>query len=90
LLAIIANERGAKDAVAYDEIVYLGFPFSVSEIFQQRNTNSSIAVSLGRVEEIQNLCNPVILISVRWWCKICRWYPITFEGSPEPSILKPE
>lgn len=56
LLAIIANERGAKDAVAFDEISYLGFPFSVSETFQQRNTNSSIAESLGRVEEIQNLC----------------------------------
>ena len=56
LLAIIANERGAQDAVVYDEITYLGFPFSVSETFQQRNTNSSIAGSLSRVEEIQNLC----------------------------------
>ena len=56
LLAIIANERGANDAVVFDEIQYLGFPFSVSETFQQRNTNSSIEQSLGRVEEIQNLC----------------------------------
>jgi len=56
LLAIIANERGATDAVVYDEITYLGFPFSVSETFQKRNTNSTIAESLGRVEEIQNLC----------------------------------
>jgi hydroxymethylglutaryl-CoA lyase len=56
LLAIIANERGATDAVVYDEISYLGFPFSVSETFQQRNTNSSIQESIGRVEEIQNLC----------------------------------
>ena len=56
LLAIIANERGAKDAVLFDEITYLGFPFSVSETFQQRNTNSSIAESLNRVEEIQGLC----------------------------------
>lgn len=56
LLAIIANYRGAEAAVAYDEINYLGFPFSVSETFQQRNTNSSIQESLGRVEEIQNLC----------------------------------
>ena len=37
LLAIIANERGAEDAVMYDEITYLGFPFSVSETFQKRN-----------------------------------------------------
>ena len=56
LLAIIANERGAQDAVAFDEITYLGFPFSVSETFQKRNTNSTIEESLGRVEEIQNLC----------------------------------
>src|SRR5690349_13219932 len=41
LLAIIANTRGAEDAVAYDEIHYLGFPFSISETFQQRNTNKS-------------------------------------------------
>ncbi len=56
LLAIIANLRGAKDAVKFDEIRYLGFPFSISEIFQKRNTNSTIAESLTRVEEIQNEC----------------------------------
>lgn len=56
LLAIIANTRGAQDACAFEEIRYLGFPFSVSETFQQRNANSSIAESLVRVEEIQNLC----------------------------------
>lgn len=56
LLAIIANQRGAEEAVVYDEITYLGFPFSISETFQQRNTNSSIAESFTRVEEIQNLC----------------------------------
>lgn len=56
LLAIVANERGAADAVVFDEISYLGFPFSVSETFQQRNTHSGILESLGRVEEIQNLC----------------------------------
>lgn len=56
LLTIIANERGAQDAVVFDEIAYLGFPFSVSETFQKRNTNSTIEQSLERVEEIQNLC----------------------------------
>ena len=56
LLAIIANTRGAEDAVAFDEITYLGFPFSISETFQQRNANSSISESLKRVEEIQSLC----------------------------------
>ncbi|MBK6331086.1 MAG: hydroxymethylglutaryl-CoA lyase [Bacteroidetes bacterium] len=56
LLAIIANLRAAEEAVQYDEISYLGFPFSISETFQQLNTNSSIAESLGRVGDIQKLC----------------------------------
>jgi hydroxymethylglutaryl-CoA lyase len=56
LLAIIANVRGAQDAVAFDEIAYLGFPFSISETFQQRNTNSSVAEAVKRVDEIQHLC----------------------------------
>lgn len=56
LLAIIANYRGAEAASVFEAINYLGFPFSVSETFQQRNTNSSIEESLGRVEDIQNLC----------------------------------
>lgn len=56
LLAIIANLRGAQDAVQFDEVSYLGFPFSISETFQIRNTNSTIAESLVRVEEIQQLC----------------------------------
>jgi hydroxymethylglutaryl-CoA lyase len=56
LLAIIANRRGAEEAVQFDEISYLGFPFSISETFQQLNTNSSIADSLQTIEEIQGLC----------------------------------
>jgi hydroxymethylglutaryl-CoA lyase len=56
LLAIVANLRGAEDACGFDEIKYLGFPFSISETFQQRNTNSSIEESAKRVEEIQLLC----------------------------------
>ncbi len=56
LLAIIANERGAGEAVVHEAITYLGFPFSVSPVFQMRNTNSSMEASLERVEEIQNLC----------------------------------
>src|SRR5258708_2879361 len=55
LLAIIANARGAQDACNFAEIDYLGFPFSISETFQQRNTNSSIQESLLRVEEIQKI-----------------------------------
>ncbi|MBS1563431.1 MAG: hydroxymethylglutaryl-CoA lyase, partial [Bacteroidetes bacterium] len=56
LLVIVANERGAEEAVQYDAVRYLGFPFSISETFQQRNTNSSIAASFKRVEAIQALC----------------------------------
>lgn len=55
LLAIVANERGAEDALQFDQIDYLGYPFSVSEVFQMRNTNASIEESLTRVERIQNL-----------------------------------
>lgn len=56
LLAIVANLRGAEDACAFDEIAYLGYPFSISETFQERNTNSGIEESLSRVEAIQDLC----------------------------------
>ncbi len=56
LLAIVANNRGAEEAVSFDEISYIGFPFSISETFQQLNTNSSIAESLQSVEAIQQLC----------------------------------
>lgn len=56
LLAIVANERGAEDAIQFEEIDYLGYPFSVSEEFQKRNTNATIEESLGRVEAMQNLC----------------------------------
>ena len=55
LLAIVANRRGAEDALMFDEIEYLGFPLSISEQFQQRNTNRSIADAMKTVEEIQNL-----------------------------------
>jgi hydroxymethylglutaryl-CoA lyase len=56
LLAIIANFRGAEEAAAFDEITYLGFPFSVSETFQLRNANKTVEGSLATVEEIQELC----------------------------------
>jgi len=56
LLAIIANKRGAEDAVAHKEITYLGYPLSISETFQQRNTNKSISVALEDVSTIQELC----------------------------------
>jgi hydroxymethylglutaryl-CoA lyase len=56
LLAIIANVRGAEDAIQFDEINYLGYPFSVSEEFQLRNTNATIEESFKRVEAISNLC----------------------------------
>jgi len=57
LLAIVANERGASDASKFDEIDYLGFPFSISETFQKRNTNSGIDESLVRVENIASIAD---------------------------------
>jgi hydroxymethylglutaryl-CoA lyase len=56
LLAIVANRRGAEEAVIYDEITYLGFPFSISPTFQLRNTNSTMEESMERVDAIQELC----------------------------------
>jgi hydroxymethylglutaryl-CoA lyase len=56
LLAIVANRRGAEDALSHEEINYLGYPFSISEEFQRRNTNASLDESLSRVEEIRSLC----------------------------------
>jgi hydroxymethylglutaryl-CoA lyase len=56
LLAIVANQRGAAEAAQFDEIAYLGYPFSISETFQIRNTNATIEESLVRVQEIQDIC----------------------------------
>jgi len=57
LLAIVANLRGVEEAVVHNEITYLGFPFSISETFQQRNTNSSIAQSMDTVKQMLELCD---------------------------------
>lgn len=56
LLAIVANVRGAEQALMHEPIQYLGFPLSVSETFQQRNTNKSIAEALTDVTHMQRLC----------------------------------
>lgn len=57
LLAIIANLRGAEQAASYSQIKYLGFPLSVSETFQQRNTNKSIGQAFEDVQRMQEICN---------------------------------
>lgn len=56
LLAIVANTRGAQDAVQKSAISYLGYPLSVSPTFQQRNTNSTIPQALSTIAAIQELC----------------------------------
>ncbi|MBL7750156.1 MAG: hydroxymethylglutaryl-CoA lyase, partial [Chitinophagaceae bacterium] len=56
LLAIIANLRGAEQAASFEQIDVLGFPFSVSETFQQRNTQASMETAIERVADIQDLC----------------------------------
>ena len=57
LLAIIANPQGAELASVYKEIQYLGFPFSISENFQMRNTHKTIAESLVTLQEILNIAD---------------------------------
>ena len=56
LLSVVANQRGAEDAMLFDEINYLGFPFSISPSFQLLNTNRNMEQSLKTVEAIQSLC----------------------------------
>lgn len=56
LLAIVANLRGAREASRHKAIRYLGFPLSISETFQKRNTNKSISEALNELEEIRNVC----------------------------------
>lgn len=56
LLAIVANHKGAEEAAKYPEITYLGFPFSISETFQQRNVNSGINQAFDTVKRIKELC----------------------------------
>lgn len=69
LLAIVANTRGAEEASRFEAIHYLGFPLSISETFQMRNTNKTIAEALSTLDEIQNICaqtrkTPVTYISM--------------------------
>jgi len=64
LLAIVANVRGAEDAIQFEEIDYLGYPFSISEIFQMRNTGKTIEESLAILDALLNIadkCNKEIV-----------------------------
>lgn len=56
LLAIVANERGAEQACTFEAIDYIGYPFSISETFQLRNTNTTIEGSLERTKWIAEHC----------------------------------
>ena len=57
LLAIVANLRGVEEAMVHQAITYLGFPFSISETFQQRNTNSGIEQSLHTIDQLLEHCD---------------------------------
>lgn len=85
LLAIIANTRGAEQAVSFPEIDYIGYPFSISETFQLRNTNATIEESLERLQDILALASrhnkkTIVYISMgfgnpygdRWSAEICQ------------------
>ena len=65
LLSIVLNKRGALEASFCDEIKIIGYPLSISEIFQKKNSNKSISSSLDLIDDIQNLCikkNKTLLI----------------------------
>jgi hydroxymethylglutaryl-CoA lyase len=57
LLVIVANERGAEQAVSFDNVSFIGFPFSISESFQKRNTNQGIEDALLRLKNLSNIAN---------------------------------
>ncbi len=87
LLAIVANLRGVEEAVKHNNISFIGFPFSISETFQQRNTNSSIAESLNTVKLMHEQCvkyhkQPVVYLSMGFG------NPYGDEWSPEIAIDK--
>ncbi len=82
LLAIIGNERGATDACKFEEIDYLGFPFSISEEFLKRNINSSIEKSFDRLKSIQE-------ITVRSNKKLVVYISMAF-GNPYGETWHPE
>ncbi len=69
LLVIVANKRGIDEALKFANISYLGFPFSISETFQRRNTNSTIAKALEEVKYLKAACDlhhktPVVYLSM--------------------------
>ncbi len=82
LLSIVANKRGATQACSYDQIDYLGFPLSVSEEFQKRNTNKTISQAINVIEEIQNL-------SLKFNKELVVYLSMAF-GNPYNEIYHPE
>lgn len=69
LLAIVANRRGIEDAASFETISYLGFPFSISETFQRRNTHSGIEEAFQTVKYLAEVCHasgktPVVYLSM--------------------------
>ncbi|MFM6964066.1 MAG: hypothetical protein ACKOWM_00670, partial [Sphingomonadales bacterium] len=82
LLAIVANTRGAASACTYDRISIIGYPFSISETFQLRNTNTTIAASLQNLAEISELCAQ--------HSKKLRVYLSMGFGNPYGDIWSPE
>ena len=56
LLSVVLNQRGALDASNFEEISILGYPLSISEVFQKNNSNKNIKDSLLVLDKIQNIC----------------------------------
>ena len=85
LLVIVANSRGAEDAVKFDRIKYLGFPLSISETFQQRNTNKSIEEafnSLSQIQQIAEAANKQVV------CYISMGFGNPYNDPYSPALVK--
>ncbi len=82
LLTIVANVRGAKEACKFEQIDYIGYPFSISEIFQMRNTHKTIA-------ESQEILQQILQIAERYQKKVVVYVSMGF-GNPYGDPWNPE
>ncbi|KAA0991107.1 beta/alpha barrel domain-containing protein [Dyadobacter aurulentus] len=84
LLAIVANERGAAEACRFEQITHLGYPFSISETFQLRNTNASIAES---VERVKRICEVALISKKQVVIYISMGFGNPYGDPWEPAIV---
>jgi hydroxymethylglutaryl-CoA lyase len=84
LLVIVANTRGAEDAVKFPRVDWLGFPLSISETFQQRNTNKSIKEALQSLATIQSIAQQA---NKRVVCYLSMAFGNPYNDSYSPALI---